>query len=52
MPRSMLFWMMYILCLVLWLWLSWPIGWSNGGAIVFFILIGLLGWGVYGKIVT
>jgi hypothetical protein len=51
MPKAMLFWVVWLICLVIWLYLSWPVGLGNASALVFFVLTGLLGWGVYGKIV-
>ncbi len=49
MPKAFLFWLIYIICLFLVLWLNWPAGpRSLGNSLPFFVLIGLLGWGTYG----
>ncbi len=52
MPKGMLFWMLYIICLVFSMYCYWPNEpsgrWSLGGSLVTFILIGILGWAVFG----
>ncbi len=45
----MLFWIVYLIALIIVLWLGWPWGVGNAWVFVLFVLIGLLGWGVYGK---
>ncbi len=56
MPKSMLFWLIYLLCLFGYLWMSWPVSgqfvWGNFSSLPLFILLGLLGWAVFGKAVT
>ncbi len=49
MPKGMLFWVVYLIALILTIWLGWP--WGLGGIpiLILFVLIGLLGWGVFGK---
>ena len=58
MTKGMLFWVLMILWLIFGLWISWPVG--GGGAAVFaplgsnlllWILLGLLGWQVFGAAV-
>jgi hypothetical protein len=50
MPKGLLFWILMILWLILGLWAVWPI--TNfglaGGNLLLFILLGLLGWKVFG----
>jgi hypothetical protein len=51
MSRGLLFWVIYIVCLILWLcgsFLGSPYLHYAGGGVIEFILIGLLGWQVYG----
>lgn len=53
MQRSMIFWTLMLLWLVLCIWNVWPQGGRinyafAGGNLVSFILFGLLGWQVYG----
>jgi hypothetical protein len=53
MPKGLLFWIIYVVCLVLWLVADFGgvfggYGHLAGGGVVDFILIGLLGWGVFG----
>jgi hypothetical protein len=50
MPKGVLFWVIFIICLLFTGWSfysSWQYA-SIGGGLVTFILIGLLGWQVYG----
>ncbi len=55
MQLPVLFWVIYIISLLFSLWSHWPLGPTNarpfGGWIVLFILIGLLGWEVFGSAV-
>jgi hypothetical protein len=51
MPKGTLFWVVYIILLILCLVISWPLTWGSAPFLALFILTGLLGWGVYGKIV-
>ena len=58
MPAGIWFWIIYVLCVVFGLWAWWPAAppqgqaWGGfrplGGILVIFILIGLLGWEVFG----
>jgi hypothetical protein len=52
-PKGLLFWIIYVVCLVLWLVADFGgvfggYGRFAGGGVVDFILIGLLGWGIFG----
>jgi len=50
----MLFWVVYILCLIFGGWFGYS-AWGYyglGGGLVVFLLIGILGWGVFGKPIT
>lgn len=47
MPKGILFWVIYIICLLFCLWAFWPLSWS-ASTLVLFVLIGLLGWAVFG----
>lgn len=50
------FWIIYVICLLFGIWFSWPTGQAVGlvhfaplgGSLIVFILIGLLGWKVFG----
>jgi hypothetical protein len=54
MPKGLLFWIIYVVCLVIWLAVDFGgiggpyVGHLAGGSVIEFILIGLLGWGVFG----
>jgi hypothetical protein len=56
MPKGMVFWLIYIVCLVLWLvgalGAAGPYGHYIGGGVVEFILFFLLGWGIFGFAIT
>ena len=46
---SLLFWILMILWLVLGVWRDWPSGFKViGGNILIFVLLGILGWRVFG----
>jgi hypothetical protein len=47
MPKGMLFWVIFIIVLIFALFASWPIGWGSAWLVVF-VLLGLLGWAVFG----
>ena len=49
MPKAMAFWIVYLIALVFVVWAGWPWSWGGAPIIVLFILIGLLGWGIFGK---
>lgn len=50
MSRSLIFWLLMILWFIFGLWSAWPI--QNyglvGGNVLLFVVIGLLGWKVFG----
>lgn len=52
MSISLLFWVLYILSVVFSVISNWPVGQGNSksliGSVVIFVLIGLLGWQVFG----
>lgn len=52
MPAGLWFWIIYVICVVFGVYFDWPQGNTNfrplGGRIVVFILLGLLGWAVFG----
>ena len=52
MPKGLLFWVIYIVCLVLWLGASFGMGGAYGhlagGGVIEFILFGILGWATFG----
>jgi hypothetical protein len=52
MSAGLWFWLLYVICLVFGLWAVWPNDRAQirplGGQLVIFILLGLLGWGVFG----
>jgi hypothetical protein len=51
MSAGIWFWIIFVICLVFGLWNEWPKD-NNfrplGGRLVIYILLGLLGWGVFG----
>lgn len=55
MTISLLFWVIYIISLLFGLWTNWPVGPTNAKplslTLIIFILIGLLGWQVFGAAV-
>ena len=48
MPMSFLFWVVYVIAVLFGAWSIWPFGRSSGGWLVVAVLIGLLGWRVFG----
>ncbi len=53
MSAGIWFWIIYVICVLFGLWSDWPAGGPPnfrplGGRVVVFILIGLLGWRVFG----
>ena len=52
---ALLFWVIYIISVLFGFWSSWPIGPANAKplslTLIIFILIGLLGWQVFGAAV-
>jgi len=56
MPIGILFWVLYVICLVFGIWSGYVPGQpytyrSWGGSLVVFILLGILGWAVFGPVV-
>ncbi len=54
MSVGLLFWVLYIVALVFGFWTNWPAGGNVrplGGTLLFFVLIGLLGYKVFGAAV-
>jgi hypothetical protein len=54
MSISLLFWILYILALVFSMWANWPANGAFrplGAPLLVFVLIGLLGWKVFGAAV-
>lgn len=54
MSAGIWFWLIYVICVVFGCWLDWPAGPNPnyrmvGRNFVIFILLGLLGWGVFGS---
>lgn len=53
MPKGLLFWVIWVICLVVWLGanfggLGGTYGHLTGGGVIEFILFGLLGWATFG----
>jgi hypothetical protein len=52
MPKEMLFWVLYLICLVFGMVAGYdpaqPVYRRWGGSLAYFILIGVLGWAVFG----
>ncbi len=48
MPAAIWFWIIYVICVIFGIWSEWPIGRPFGGRVAVFVLLGLLGWGVFG----
>ena len=51
MSAAIWFWLIYVICLIFGLYVEWPTDRNYrplGGRLVIFILLGLLGWGVFG----
>ena len=53
MPKEVLFWVVYLICLIFGMWAGYvpgqPYGYRNwGGSLALFVLIGILGWAVFG----
>ena len=49
--RAFGFWIIYVLCVIFGLWSEWPSDGNYrplGGRFVVFVLLGLLGWGLFG----
>jgi len=46
------FWMIYIVSVLFGFWINWPLGAANGrsfgGHLIIMVLIGLLGWALFG----
>jgi hypothetical protein len=53
MSAGIWFWIIYVLCVIFGMWSEWPAGPNGnyrplGGRFAVFVLLGLLGWGVFG----
>jgi hypothetical protein len=48
MSAAIWFWIIYVIALLFCGWVMWPVGMASGPVVVVFVLIGLLGWGVFG----
>ncbi len=42
------FWILYVVSLLITGWFWWPLNADRGPHLIIFVLIGLLGWGVFG----
>jgi hypothetical protein len=49
MDKSLFFWLVYIVCVVVSGLLGWPFTRSSGVWLVVLLLIGVLGWAVFGQ---
>lgn len=52
MSKGLLFWIIMIIALIFGLWSQWGNFYFIGNSVVVFVLIGLLGWKVFGPPVT
>lgn len=52
MPKGILFWVLWLFCVIFGLWCYWPVSggpwYPLGGNLVVFILLGILGWNQFG----
>ncbi len=48
MSAGIWFWILYVISLLLTGWWWWPFTADRGPPLILFILIGLLGWGIFG----
>jgi hypothetical protein len=48
MDKSLLFWLVYVIVTVF---LGWPLNRASGQWLIILLLIGILGWGVFGPVV-
>ena len=52
MSAGIWFWIIYVLCVLFGAWVDWPQSpearWPFGRTLVIFVLLGLLGWGIFG----
>lgn len=53
MPAGIWFWLIYVICVLFGVWAEWPNDPNGfrpfGGRVIVFVLLGLLGWGVFGS---
>lgn len=54
MPAGLWFWLIYVICVLFGMWSEWPSPPNTnyrplGGRLVVFVLLGLLGWAVFGS---
>ncbi len=48
MPKSLAFWIVYLLAILLWGFFNWPLGMVAVPSLIIFFLIGIIGWAVFG----
>lgn len=51
MAAGLWFWLIYVICVLFGVWVDWPADRNYrplGGKLVLFVLLGLLGWAVFG----
>lgn len=51
MSKGFLFWVVYLIAIIVYGVLNWPVARRWGGDILIFILLGLLGWAVFGDMI-
>lgn len=51
MSLNLLFWVLYVVGVVFGVWAAWPLTKEKGTTLLFWVLIGLLGWAVFGAAV-
>ncbi len=51
MPIGILFWVIYVVAVIVYGILNWPLNRASGSGLVLFILIFLLGWRAFGFVV-
>lgn len=51
MPLGLVFWILMLLCLVYMIWRDWPTYPLVGGTVMWFVLLGILGWATFGPAV-
>lgn len=52
MPISILFWVIYVVALIFSVGVNWPLNRSTASGLVLFVLLFLLGWRVFGFVIT
>jgi hypothetical protein len=51
MDKSLLFWLVYVISVIVTVFLGWPLNRTSGQWLVILLLLGILGWGVFGPVV-